>query len=284
MALILSRGEFFGRVVTDAQWEPFRLSETAYARGALLPLHRHEESYLTFVLSGGYRERSARRTLSCGARSAILHPAGDTHEDDFAEQPTRCLNVVLGPSFTSRLGVAIAPLERGDLVEGMHVAAAGAKLSYELRRGDAASPLIVEGLLLDLFGRLTRAASSSHTPAWLEEVQSILAMRFAEKLSLAELAAEVNVHPVHLSRAFRKRYGTTVGEHVRALRLESARRRVLEGTPLADVAAEAGFADQSHFTKAFTRAYGVAPAEYRRIQGCSSATRRARRTGRTVRG
>jgi hypothetical protein len=52
MAIVLGSGEFFGRVVTAAQWEPFRMSETRYARGALLPWHRHDESYLTFVLAG----------------------------------------------------------------------------------------------------------------------------------------------------------------------------------------------------------------------------------------
>jgi AraC family transcriptional regulator len=272
MPIILARGEFFGRVVTAAQWEPFRMSETRYARGALLPWHRHEESYLTFVLSGGYRERSARRTQSCAARSVVLHPAGDTHEDDFAEHATRCLNVVLAPSFTGRLGGAVVPLDRGDVAEGPQVAAIGARLASELRRSDDASPLIVEGLLLELFGTLVRSVDRVR-PAWLAEAQAIVARRFAEKLTLAALAAEVGVHPVHLARAFRRHYGASVGEQVRALRLQWAREEVAHGGSLAEIAIRAGFADQSHFTKAFSRAFGVGPAEYRRIQKRSGATR-----------
>lgn len=282
MPIHLSRGEFFGRVVAAAQWESFRVSETLYARGALLPWHRHEESYLTFVLAGGYRERTDRRTQSCGARAVVLHPAGESHEDDFAERPTRCLNVVPSPSFTARLGGAVVPLERGDLAEGAHVASIGARLSAELRRADAASPLIVEGLLLELFGVLSRERDARVGPAWLTEVRSLLARRFAEKVTLAELAEAVGVHPVHLARAFRKHCGTSIGEHVRALRLEHARAEVLAGVPLAEVAVRSGFADQSHFTKAFSRAFGVGPAEYRRIQGRSSATRSARAARRIV--
>lgn len=272
MPIILGSGEFFGRVVTAAQWEPFRMSETRYARGALLPWHRHEESYLTFVLSGGYRERSARRTQSCAARTVVLHPAGDTHEDDFAEHATRCLNVVLTPSFTTRLGGAVVPLDRGDVAEGPRVANIGARLAAELRRSDEASPLVAEGLLLELFGTLART-SGGVRPSWLVEAQAILGRRFAEKLSLAALAEEVGVHPVHLARAFRRHYGTSVGEHVRALRLQWGREAVARGGSLADIAMQAGFADQSHFTKAFTRAFGVAPGEYRRIQKRSAATR-----------
>ena len=51
---------------------------------------------------------------------------------------------------------------------------------------------------------------------------------------------------------------------MRALRLEWARREIARGTALAAVAAQAGFADQSHFTKAFAKATGITPSEYRR--------------------
>jgi AraC family transcriptional regulator len=110
----------------------------------------------------------------------------------------------------------------------------------------------------------------------------MLARRFAEKVTLAELGDAVGVHPVHLARAFRKHCGTSIGEHVRALRLEHARDEVLAGVPLAEVAVRSGFADQSHFTKAFSRAFGIGPAAYRRIQGRSSATRSSRAARRIV--
>lgn len=263
--IVMRRGEFFGRLVGAARWEPFRISETRYARGAFLPWHRHEESYLTFVLSGGYLERANGRTRTCEERSLVLHPAGDTHEDDFAERPTRCLNVVVAKSFTARLGGAAAPLERGDVVAGIGVASIAARLSTEMRRADAAAELIVEGLLLELFGTLARGVDDDRrTPAWLAEAHAIVSRRFSEKIGLAGVAAEVGVHPTHFARAFRKRYGLSVGEHVRALRLQWARQEIARGTALAAVAAQAGFTDQSHFTKAFAKAAGVTPSEYRR--------------------
>jgi AraC family transcriptional regulator len=265
MAIVLDRGEFFGNVVAFAQWEPFRISETRYARGAFLPWHRHEESYLTFVLAGGYRERSSGRTRACGARTLVLHPAGDTHEDDFAERPTRCLNVVLDASFTSRLGDAADPLHRGDVVDTPEASAISARLAAEVRRADSASGMIVEGLLLELFGVLSRrGAEDGDAPPWLAEAHSIVQRRCCEKLALADVAAAVGVHPVHLARAFRSRYGVSVGERIRELRLQSAREQLDQGVGLATVAVQAGFTDQSHFTKAFTRAHGVGPGEYRR--------------------
>lgn len=255
---------FFGLAVASADSGHFALSETRFARGAFLPLHRHDDPYLTFVLSGAYRERAGGETRDCAARSLVLHPPGDTHEDDFAAKPTRCLNAVLAPGFVARLGGAAAALGRGGVTAAPRLAAIGDCISAELRAWDAASPMIVEGLLLELFGLLARSETPSKAPAWLIEARAILGRTFAEKPALADIAAEVGVHPVHLARSFRAHYGTSIGEHVRALRVAYARERIAAGAALTVVAAEAGFADQSHFTRTFTRLLGVSPAEYRR--------------------
>jgi AraC family transcriptional regulator len=134
-----------------------------------------------------------------------------------------------------------------------------------MRVADAAAELIVEGLLLELFGTVARnGRDDRRTPPWLAEAHAILGRRFGEKIGLGEIAAEVGVHPTHFARSFRRRYGLSVGEHVRALRLEWAQREIARGTALSAVAAQAGFADQSHFTKAFAKAAGITPSEYRR--------------------
>ncbi|HUP60592.1 MAG TPA: AraC family transcriptional regulator [Thermoanaerobaculia bacterium] len=254
---------FYGRPVASAAWEHVQLSETRFARGAFLPLHRHDDAYLTFVLSGAYRERAGSETRDCQPRTVVVHPAGDTHEDSFAQQ-ARCLNAVLAPAFLRRLGAASAVLDRGGVAGGPQMSLIGGRIAAELRAADASSPIIIEGLLLELFGLLSRCESPARTPAWLTEAHAILGRTFAEKPSLAAIADEVGVHPVHLARAFRQTYGFSVGEHVRALRVAHARERIAAGVPLTTVAAEAGFADQSHFTRTFKRLLGVSPAEYRR--------------------
>ena len=136
---------FYGLAVASAEWEHFRLSETRFARGAFLPLHRHDDAYLTFVLSGAYRERAGGETRECAARTLVLHPAGDTHEDDFEAKPTRCLNAVLAPAFVRRLGAAAEALDRGGVVAAPHLALIGDRVSAELRAVDDASPMVIEG-------------------------------------------------------------------------------------------------------------------------------------------
>jgi AraC family transcriptional regulator len=256
---------FFGAAVASAEWQCARVSETRFARGAYLPMHRHDDAYLTFVLGGAYREHAKAGTRLCGARTMVVHPEGDAHENEFAQKPTRCLNAVLSPSFLRRLGPAASSLGRANVYADASLALIGDRLSGELRTADASSPIIIEGLLLEVLGLLARSETPlGKTPAWLVEAHAILGRTFAGKPSLGTLAEEVGVHPVHLARAFRRKYGVSVGDHVRALRVAYARERITAGESLAVVATEAGFADQSHFARTFKRSFGVSPSEYRR--------------------
>ncbi|HEX8255504.1 MAG TPA: AraC family transcriptional regulator [Thermoanaerobaculia bacterium] len=266
MSIVLKRGEFFGRSVASEDWGDLMISETSYAKGAFLPRHSHEEAYLTFVLAGGYREQVDRELRTCAPRTLVVHAPGEAHENDFAGARARCLNVVVRDSFARRLGSAAGVLSRAGVVADAAVASIGERAAAELRRSDDAAELIVEGLILELFGLLSRreAAAPRRAPSWLEEARAIAGRDFRGRVVLANVAAEVNVHPVSLARAFRQHYGCTVGEYVRQLRVAYARERIAHGAPLHVVAADAGFADQSHFTRTFTRAMGVAPAQYRR--------------------
>ena len=86
-----------------------------------------------------------------------------------------------------------------------------------------------------------------------------------ENLRLADIATEVGVHPVHLARVFRLSYGTPVGAYARGLRLTWAAARLRDsGDGIAQIALEAGFFDQSHFTRAFKQHFGSTPLAYRR--------------------
>jgi AraC family transcriptional regulator len=70
---------------------------------------------------------------------------------------------------------------------------------------------------------------------------------------------------VHLARVFSLKYGTPVGTYVRGLRLNWAAARLADSEDtIAQIASEAGFFDQSHFTRTFRRHFGLTPQAYRR--------------------
>jgi AraC family transcriptional regulator len=262
---VLPAGEFFGRRVAHLQCDGFSVSETAYPEYTTLPWHSHGERYLTFVLSGGYRERLRGTTRDCGADSVVIHPAGEDHEDRFLDRRTRCLNVVISSDFAHRAAPAMTSFNRSSLVTGRSASAAGHRFSRELRRADDISPIVMEAVILEFVSDMARSEPNApRTSAWLREVESIVRRRFSEKLTLREIAAAVGVHRVSLAREFRHHFGVTIGERIRELRVNEARCRIAAGHPLADVAAATGFADQSHFSRTFLRATGITPSQFRK--------------------
>jgi AraC family transcriptional regulator len=140
-------------------------------------------------------------------------------------------------------------------------------VAHELDVPDRSSELAAEGLVLQLLalGERERSRSARGGSAWLALVVELLREQTPRVPTLTELAAAAGVHPGHLARAFRRAFGTTVGEYSRSLRLEWAAARLAGDGSLAEIALEAGYADQSHFTRAFRRATGVTPGRYREL-------------------
>jgi AraC family transcriptional regulator len=134
-------------------------------------------------------------------------------------------------------------------------------LIQELQTREPGWQLIAEGLVMVGLGRLTRIAElSAHRPLWLDEAVG-LARR---QLPLPEIARRIGRHPSHVAREFHRHEGVTVGEFVRRCRLELAARALQSGRQsIGEVALDAGFCDQSHFTNAFRRVFGVTPGEWR---------------------
>ncbi len=102
-------------------------------------------------------------------------------------------------------------------------------------------------------------------PEWLSQVKEHLDKQYRDRLFLSDLAAVASVHPVYLARVFRAHYGISINKYLVSLRLELARKLLVgRELSLSDIAVEAGFCDQGHFSKNFKRFYGVSPGEYRK--------------------
>jgi|SRR6516165_6059104 len=88
-----------------------------------------------------------------------------------------------------------------------------------------------------------------------------------------ELASEARVHPVQLSRVFRKFTGVGIGKYMHRMRLREACQRMLDPEQsLADISCDLGFADQSHFTRTFHHITGTSPGVFRGMLSKSAIT------------
>jgi transcriptional regulator GlxA family with amidase domain len=91
----------------------------------------------------------------------------------------------------------------------------------------------------------------------------ILRSRPSDRVTLAELGRVANITPARLCRAFAHHVGVPPHAYQLRLRIENAKQLLLEGYPVAAVAAATGFADQSHFGRHFKRIVDTTPSRYR---------------------
>jgi len=114
--------------------------------------------------------------------------------------------------------------------------------------------------------RARTARRPYRSPAAVRTVRDLLADRLADPPSLDDLARELGMSPFALVRSFRAETGLPPHAYVNHLRVRLARQLLDSGVAPADVAAEAGFADQAHLTRHFKRVVGVPPRSYQRYR------------------
>ena len=143
------------------------------------------------------------------------------------------------------------------------------KIRRESQQADDFTTLTVEGLMLEMVAEIGRNSvkyTEPKQPRWLKQAREILDENFAGRMTLAEIAESVGVHPVYLAETFRQYYRCTIGEYIRRLRIEFASREIsLTNAPLADIGLAAGFSHQAHFSRTFKRLTGMTPAQFRAI-------------------
>jgi AraC-like DNA-binding protein len=93
-------------------------------------------------------------------------------------------------------------------------------------------------------------------------VRDYIASHYRNNLSLKELADLVNLNPFYLLRSFRKEMGLPPHEFLTQVRVGRAMKLLSRGLPIADVALETGFVDQSHLSNRFKRIVGVTPKQF----------------------
>lgn len=259
-------GRFFGATCRREIAGGLLLSENHYQPAQSTPIHHHEVALFYFVLEGNCREQAEHTEAVHPPSTLVYLPAGAEHATRWsAESQGRCFHLELTQTFPSeRVPQQSAVFSRGATPTLMQ------RLYTEFQCWDSYSPLIAEGIALELLGTLGRQQSSAQPSreSWLSTVEQCLRANTQSPPSLTQLAQLVDIHPSHLVRAFRKRFHTTPGEFVRQLRIEQACQRLRQEPQLSltELALELGFADQSHFSRTFRKQLGVSPDAYRRRQ------------------
>jgi AraC-like DNA-binding protein len=237
--------------------------------------HVHDELVIAVTERGAGRFVS-RGTCDIASADAVgVFNPGEPHEGGVFDAAGWCYRAIyLGPCVLQDLAEAI--VGRRDVVPHVRRNTVAdptlARLAFATHAAldGSMTRLTRQTRLMDVYAYLIGAhAEASAVPAATPPARARVARavelmqdRFAENLSVEELAAATGLSPFHFIRTFRRGFGMPPHGYLTQIRLRHARAALASGAALADVAQAAGFCDQSHLTRHFKRSYGMTPAQY----------------------
>ncbi|MBS1840035.1 MAG: helix-turn-helix transcriptional regulator [Acidobacteria bacterium] len=267
MSTNLQTGQFYGATQKRVDAAGLVLTEIRHTQGRKLPMHTHESAYFGLLLDGGYTEWFTQRATEYGPFTLGFHPPSLTHEDEIPACGSRMFCIEVREAFwQGTRNLLTVPKFTPDLC-GRETTWLGVKL-YRAFRAGTLDALQIEEICGEMLQGCARAnfTEEKSAPGWLDMVTDLLRGKFRTQITLDAIAQELNVHPIHLSRVFRKKHRCSMGEYVNRLRVQFACAKMSQGWPALDeLALEAGFADQSHMGRVFKSIVGDTPAKFREL-------------------
>lgn len=260
----LGVGRYIGRVVRGVELETCHLSTVVHGTGCKLPGHAHDWPFLSTLLRGSYVSRTRTRELEFRRGVAVYHPRAYQHRDEIGRDGGVFFGIQINPDVLRDAdntrpdhGGDVAVLDDGEAYVVL------ARLYAALCRG--ADELELESLAVELAGRqlAPKPTKPGPAPPWLRRTEQRL--HEEPRVSLRDLSLDAGVHPTTLTRIFRQAKNCSIGEFQARARVRRAFFEVVGSkAPLAEVCHDAGYSDQSHMTRAFTRAFAATPGQLRR--------------------
>ena len=261
----LAGGNFYGSVLRKQAVGGGIFTELLHGQARKLPAHSHELPFFCLVLGGDYAEKYLHRDVQFRPFTFSFRPAGVPHQDEVGPRGARMFGIEVERGWQQSLRDCSGNLGIAYDFEGGELLWLALKLYFETRAPLDAHDLQVESLLSELLGCVAcKPERATAAPFWLRRIKEKLNAEFRERITMDELAREAGVHPVHVSRVFRRLTGKGIGEYVHRLRVREACERMVDAeASLADISCALGFADQSHFSRTFREITGTTPAAFR---------------------
>jgi AraC-like DNA-binding protein len=248
----------------------------AWFAGRAYQKHRHD-TYAIGVTDSGvqvFDYRGAGRASTRG-QVTVLHP-DEAHDGRAGTREGFGYRIIyLEPA---RLSEALRALRGrpGPLPFVRQPVSTNVRLARSVRGAFRAplEPLAADGLVVELAEGLLAGERSGARPAAsrrvdaprVERARQLLDAERTRVVHSTELESVTGLTRYELARQFRLLFGTSPHRYLLMRRLDLVRERIHLARPLAEVADEAGFADQPHLTRAFKAAFGLTPARYRALR------------------
>ncbi len=238
------------------------------------PRHTHDQFGIGVIDRGAQKSASGRGQVEAGPGDTITVNPGEVHDGAPIGEGGRAWRMLYFDPILVANTVNDTGQARAGTVEFCHPVITDRRVAVlfrnlftvvtDSRRG--ADALLRDELLALLLaavvGERNDDAGKQDTPRGISAMRRLIDDDPARRLTLFDLARESGLSRFQVIRGFVKTTGFTPHAYIVQRRIDTARKLIIEGMPLADAAVSSGFSDQSHLTRVFVRRYGVSPRAY----------------------
>ena len=237
--------------------------------------HAHEHFSIGAITAGYSTYLHEQARFRIGAGTVVLMNPGEVHAcNPIDDQPWSYLMLYVDTSwltdlqhqlgFSQDLGFRAFATPHSD----DPALYAGLNRLYEVLVDEQAETLHKHSATVTFFSDLQQRLNPAGRPRResnqkLQRAADYIREHCTRSLKLEEICQAAELSPSYLIRAFKQHYGMTPHAFVVNQRVQFAQARLRDGEPIADVALEAGFADQAHFQRAFKQHLAATPGQYR---------------------
>jgi AraC-like DNA-binding protein len=237
--------------------------------------HSHEHFSIGAITAGRSTYLHEQSQFQVSAGTVVLMNPGDVHAcNPIDDQPWSYLMLyVETPWLTDlqhQLGFGQDQAFRRFSITHLHDADlfAGLKGLYEVLVDEQHDILRKHSAAVEFFTDVQQRLNPGDQPLResnfkLERAAEYIRDNCTQLLKLEDICAAAQLSPSYLIRAFKQHYGMTPHAFVLNQRIQFAREQLRSGKLIADVALEAGFADQAHFQRVFKQHLAATPGQYK---------------------
>ncbi len=264
--LVSEKGTYLGNVADTLQAEGVIAgAKTFRKQAAAATTHYHENSHVNFVLQGGVSDKRRTWETERLPGELMFFHAGELHQTIIRSFPTKSINLSIEHEFLQD-NLATESSVKSAVDGNPDAKFIMLKIYKELVSEDMFSDTSIKMLLLNLIHANPETASKNTRPGWIKTVAELTRDRWNESLTLKDLSEAAGIHPITVSKHFPKYFSCTFGEYMRRLKVEKSLYFLKASSfSLAEIAAECGFSDQSHFIRTFKQLTGFLPNSYKKL-------------------
>ncbi|WP_142785626.1 helix-turn-helix transcriptional regulator [Changchengzhania lutea] len=243
--------KYFGSIKFERTLKNYHVSISHHNIGEKIPKHNHANPYYSVNLGAAYIENNNFSKSIIDPGTIILRPKEYEHENTFINNVGFCFNIEV---------ITISNNNVLQLFNNKNINFAYFEfLQILIKTFNNYSDNELDCLITETLADRYNTQLLTKIPNWYNQVISKVKEEYCDSLTLSEIASSVALHPNYLARKFKKISGITLGDYIRMVRLKNASLMLHSNKRLTDIALEAGFYDQSHFSNSFRSAFKISP-------------------------